>query len=90
MELKPIESAPKDGTWILLVGGETDEDFDGYREVPDCKQRPVVGSWNEVLRGVDAPGYWVYDYWDGAWRSSYSDPTHWAELPDLDAALRPT
>jgi hypothetical protein len=70
---QPIETAPKDGTWVLLCGGETTEDT--FRTDLDAShtRRPVVGRWEQG---------WVYDFWDGDWRSGYDDPTHWQPLPE--------
>ena len=39
-------------------------------------KRPVAAKW---LTDHDLyPG--GYDYWDGAWRSGYTNSTHWAPL----------
>ncbi len=73
MAWQPIDTAPKDGTWVLLCGGNTNEyDFDD--EMLPCHSRPVVAHWN----GSD----WAYGYWDGAWRSCYEKPTHWMPTPE--------
>ncbi len=58
---KPIESAPKDGRWLL--GWEADGEF------------------------MDAPGYIIMHFNNGAWErdgdefSLYVEPTHWMPLP---------
>ena len=70
---QPIETAPRDGTWVLLTGGHTDEcsmwdDLSGY--VTRC----VVAKWQ--------PKFWAMAYWDGEWRSEYLHPTHRQPLPE--------
>lgn len=74
---QPIETAPRDGTWVLLTGGE---DTENYGE-----NGPVVSArwWQEY--GPDGDWYWAYAYWDSAWRSEYKNPTHWMPPPDPPA-----
>ena len=61
-----IDTAPKDGTWVLLAGGKDG----GWGPTGPC----VVGFWYE--------GDWCYCYWDDGWRSAYTDPTHWMPCPE--------
>lgn len=73
--MKSIETAPKDGTPVLLFGGDTCEDIASYESFHGIgmENRPVVGMWNECE--------WVYGYYMSGWRLSYKNPTHWMELP---------
>lgn len=78
MNWQPISTAPKDGSWILLCGGETTEDdWDPQDDVR--KRRPVSAFW------LAEKMHWAFCYWDGAWREGYLNPTHWCalELPEL-------
>jgi len=72
-----IDSAPKDGTWILLCGGRTTED--DYADVGVDVSRPVVGFYDPPAFEGDAE--WAFCFWDGAWREGYESPTHWMPLP---------
>ena len=77
---QPIETAPKDGTFILLTGGTTSED--DYNKEGVETSRPVTAKWlNDPYCESDSG--WVYDYWDGNWRSGYDKPTHWMPLPEV-------
>lgn len=69
---EPIETAPKDGTWVLLSGGKTTE-YD-YSNGHVRFDRPVTAFWSEE-------NGWAFCYWDGMWREAYKDPTHWCRLP---------
>lgn len=76
MKWQPIETAPLDGTWVLLCGGTTtEEDVDRYEEGIKAKdtKRPVTAFW----RGDE----WCFAFWDGSWYSRYDRPTHWMPLP---------
>lgn len=70
-----IENAPKDGTWILLTGGECACEGNG--------RRTVVGQWTEYLNGRVSPesGRWQFAWYDGGYLGEYRNPTHWMPLP---------
>lgn len=75
------ENTPID-RWILLKGGTTTED--NYTEdlTEADMQRPVVGKMSEEWDAWDADTSWDIGYWDGAWRTTYHNPTHWMEVPE--------
>lgn len=77
-----VETAPKDGTWVWLSGGYTDEGDGDGRFKPEFTEidvtRAVSAKWDKDFEE------WVICYWDGAWRTTYREPTHWMlpEPPD--------
>jgi len=76
------DSIKKDGTWILLTGGKTNED-DYSNQIKDDPDRPVVAKWGGIfLEKSEDEGefHWLYDYWDGSWFSIYENPTHYKLL----------
>ena len=86
---QPIETAPQDGTWVLLAGGQTDED--DYERKGVRIARPVTAFWDtsaygEDYREVGDSEYestrWKLCFWDGAWRTAHFAPTHWMPLPE--------
>lgn len=74
---QPIETAPRDGSWVLLAGGTCASD-EG-----DNSGRPVSGQWTSYLNGTTAPEYgrWQFAWYDGGYYGEYLDPTHWMPLP---------
>ena len=82
---QPIETAPKDGTFVLLAGGETNEDFYRDSDKPECRKRPVSAFfWCFGLYcDFEEEGAWFTTFWDGDWRSLYNNPTHWMPLPEI-------
>ena len=74
---QPIETAPRDGTWVLIAGGRTTED--DYNSTGVLTTRPVTAFWSEPLWEEDAE--WAFCFWDGDWREGYLNPTHWMPLP---------
>jgi len=73
---QPIETAPRDGTWILLTGGSVDWDWDG-----DSKPRVVAAQFRE--RNADS---WQFAWFDAGYYGEYENPTHWMPLPEPPGA----
>lgn len=73
MFLQPIETAPKDGTWILLFGPS------GYRE-PEI--RCTVGCWSGPLPYPPYSEHWQTH--NGS-KFEYENclATHWCPIPDV-------
>lgn len=67
-EWQPIETAPKDGTYILLLGDS------GYTTTP---YRVAVGCWVEGYRD-----FWI-THSNDAFTDDGEPPTHWMPLPAL-------
>ena len=79
MDWQPIETAPKDGTWILVSGGKAG--FDDYmKEIESWPQCMV--AFCEPARDEWSRDYWAVCFWDGGWRTDYESPTHWMPLPE--------
>ena len=76
-EWQPIETAPKDGTWVLLSGGDCGQESDD----PSC----VSGQWTTYLNGGQCEGHWQFAWFDGGYYGWYDDPTHWMPLPNPPA-----
>lgn len=67
-----IDTAPLDGTWVMLCGGHCEgeeSEYDG---------RPVVAQWTPHPNGA---GRWQFAWYDGGYFGSYGGPTHWMPLP---------
>jgi hypothetical protein len=78
MEWQPIETAPKDGTVILLAGGTWGDDL------LDLDGAPQVGAarWVMPFRKDRYPSYWGVAVLEGGYSAAvYENPTHWMPLP---------
>lgn len=65
-EWQPIETAPKDGTWILLY---KEQELSGIVQVDE---------WCPSIQTVK----WAYDRWcECSGYSAFATPTHWMPLP---------
>lgn len=73
MEWPTIDSAPMDGTWVLLKGGNIDYGWDG-----DTKPPCVVAQFYRGERN----SYWQFAWYDGGCYGEYENPTHWRKCDD--------
>lgn len=67
----PIESAPRDGTWVALLCGEGTEDVGQWRDERYCMLGAPQGSCGEG---------WVDEY-NGLPIMHEFEPTHWRPQP---------
>ena len=75
---QPIETAPRDGEWIMLGGGKIV--YGWYAEQPPL----VVGQWTDEAGGGDE-GRWQFAWYDGGYYGEYEAPTHWMPAPPCAA-----
>ena len=76
MNWQPIETAPKDSSWILLTGGKIDYGWDGD-EPPSI----VVGQHEHVHHHKG--DRWQFAWYESGYYGQYESPTHWMLLPKL-------
>lgn len=80
IEWRPIETAPRDGSVVLLCGGKTSEWMIGDDRIDQLLAlRPVTGFWRKDEDEFN-DNVWCVFYWDSGWRSTYDNPTHWSPL----------
>lgn len=81
---RPIETAPKDGTAILLFGGENDANHTPSVPHP-LSGGPVVGLWS-TYGWYEGGGEWITTFFDGGMATvAREEPTHWMPLPEPPA-----
>jgi hypothetical protein len=70
---QPIETAPMEGSFVLLTGGKFCSNWEKNQPKPDF----VIGRWENDPRWE---GDWII-YYDLTGCGRYYDPTHWMPLP---------
>ena len=86
MTWQPIDTAPKDGTWILVWGGKTDEDFEWDEDEEEFRFRPVIARWSIAPKWRDGQDSWRFANYEGGYFGVFCEscqPTHWQPLPPL-------
>lgn len=78
MTWRPISTAPKDGTWIIV--------YDPYfvSEMPVSIGTYMTADERDTC-GRFKKGEWLLFEWDGM--PSSANPTHWMPLPDAPSVL---
>jgi hypothetical protein len=77
MEWQPIETAPRDGTDILVTG--INNLPSPYRQFPEARYYIEITHWGKS-NGV---GQFLL------WCGNYSQPTHWMPLPQFSEVIEP-
>jgi hypothetical protein len=75
VDWQPIDTAPKDGTWILLFGKGTDDEHE-TRQI-------AVAQYTDYLNGRKTKWHWQFAWYDGGYYGVFEGPTHWMPLPKL-------
>jgi hypothetical protein len=73
MDWQPIETAPKDGT-IVLLWAATEDQWDDY----DCGDEPLRRGAQVGRASTMQPGLW---WMTGGVLKELHSPTHWMPLP---------
>ena len=71
-EWQPIETAPKDGTKILVHG--------------PMKEDPATATPHDRTYTEVCP--WYLGRWTVTWKVGHGEPTHWMPLPDPPEAAK--
>ncbi len=72
---QPIETAPKDGAWVLVYGRGPDDEAKGER-------RTAVAQFTNYLNGITREEFWwQFAWYDGGYYGGFDEPTHWMPLP---------
>lgn len=82
-EWQPIETAPRDGTYVLLY-------FPAHLRFDEYKypQWWLIGKWTEDIFSDEGSGRWIGPYSDGFSCNLINvagpdaSPTHWMSLPE--------
>ena len=64
MDWQPIETAPRDKTWVLLKGGTVNYGWDGDSKPPMVCAQFVHDKWQ-------------FAWYDCGYYGEYENPTHW-------------
>ena len=75
---QPIETAPKDGSWVLV--------FDPSNIDESYEVRPVSAQWTEDMNGGKTDWHWQFAWFDGGYFGD-CEPTHWMPLPEPPQSL---
>jgi hypothetical protein len=73
---QPIETAPRDGTWVLVMPSECPDEA--------YQNRPVSAQWTNERNSDTAEWRWQFAWYDGGYYGS-CNPTHWQPLPEPPA-----
>lgn len=76
---QPIETAPKDGTWIVVLIPDPIQNDDGPIPLVETTKWENVGIeyWEDIDK--DTKKRIIRD--DSHWRN-YENPTHWMSIPE--------
>lgn len=81
---QPIETAPRDGTWVMVTGYEMPQKGDHYTSIGDWSaegEAPVCVVAQFSDEGEDYT-YWRFCSYDsGIYGDAIRSPTHWMSLP---------
>jgi hypothetical protein len=72
---QPIETAPRDGTWILIAGGKP-----GYGWSGDAETTPAMVSARYQSSAGLLGDYWQFAHYDSGYYGEWENPTHWMPL----------
>ena len=74
VEWQEIETAPKDGTTILIVGKPDNLVVNGDTLTSFKQSAIYTAAWDEIDAAFCLSG--------GSWLGPFVDPTHWMPLPE--------